>query len=294
MSVSIHPLALVESGARLHEGVAVGPYCRVGAEAELGAGARLESHVVVAGRTRIGAGARIFSFAVVGSPSQDLKSAADGGTLTIGDGCLIREGVTINAGSFAGGGETLIGDHCAFLAHCHVAHDCRLGDHVVLSNGVLLGGHVEIGDHVMIGGGTAVHQLARIGAHAFVAGLSGLEGDLIPFGLAGGNRANLFGLNLVGLRRRGFSGERIARLRAAYRLLFLREKGAAEIVLSERIEAVANAYGGDDDVESLIAFLRAPSNRPLCAPRASRPTDADADDAAQSGSARFADPREAD
>jgi UDP-N-acetylglucosamine acyltransferase len=270
MGVSIHPLAVVESGARLGDGVVVGPFCHLGADVEIGAGAELASHVVVAGRTRIGAGARISPFAAIGTATQDLKSLADEGTLVIGDDCLVREGVTINAGTKAGGGETRIGDRCAFLAFSHVAHDCRLGDDVVLSNHALLGGHVEIGDHVMIGGGTAVHQHVRIGAHAFIAGLSGLEGDVIPFALAGGNRAHLFGLNLVGLRRRRFSPARIAQLRAAYRLLFTREEGDGDLVLADRIEAVANAYGADADVAALIDFLRAPSNRPLCAPRAAR------------------------
>lgn len=288
MTVSIHPLAVVEPGARLGAGAVVGPFCHVGAEVELADDVRLVSHVVVCGRARLGAGARVFPFAVVGSPTQDLKSAGDEGTLEIGEGCVVREGVTINAGTRAGGGETRIGKNCAFLAYSHVAHDCRIGENVVLSNNVLLGGHVEIGDHAMIGGGTAVHQRARIGAHAFVAGLSGLEGDVIPYGLAGGNRAHLFGLNLVGLRRRGFSPERISRLRAAYRLIFGGETGAAGVVFADRIEAAANAYGGDADVATLIDFLREPSERPLCAPRSPKSAVADFGVDAQTGNARFA------
>lgn len=262
MGVSIHPLAVVEAGAQLHDGVVVGPFCHIGGAVEIGAGAHLLSHVVVAGRTRIGAGARIFPFAAIGTPSQDLKAGLVEGALVMDDDCIVREGVTINTGV---DGETRIGARCALLAHSHVAHDCRLGDDVVLSNQVLLGGHVEIGDHVMIGGGAAVHQHVRIGAHAFVAGLSGVEGDVIPYAIAGGDRAHLFGLNLVGLRRRAFSPERIAQLRAAYRLLFVRDD--SDLVLSERIETVANAYGEDADVARLIDFLRAPAARPVCAPR---------------------------
>lgn len=261
---SIHPLAVVDAGARLEEGVEIGPFCHVGADAEIGAGTRLLSHVVVAGRTRIGAGAVLYPFVAAGAPAQDLKSAGQEGELVIGAGCVIREGATLNAGTLAGGGVTRVGEKCALLAYAHVAHDCRLGDHAVLSNNVLLGGHVEIGDYVMIGGGTAVHQFCRIGAHAFVAGLSGLEGDVIPFGLAGGNRAHLYGLNLVGLRRRGFSAERIATLRAAYRLLF---SGQEQAPLAERIEIAAKAYGEAADVAILLDFLRAPAQRPLCAPR---------------------------
>lgn len=262
MNPGVHPSSVVEEGARLGAGVAIGPFCHIGAGVEIGDGATLVSHVVVAGRTRIGARARIFPFAVVGSPSQDLKAALAEGALTIGDDCVIREGVTINAGVGEG---TRIGARCVFLAASHVAHDCRLGDEVILSNQVLLGGHVEIGDCAMIGGATAAHQNVRIGAHAFVGGLSGVEGDVIPFALASGNRAHLFGLNLVGLRRRGFAMERIERLRRAYRLLFARDDAR---VLSERIDSLSRDFPGDADVGAIGDFLRAPATRPLCAPRA--------------------------
>ncbi len=263
MSPRIHPTAIVEDGATLGEGVEIGPFCRIGGDAVLCAEARLESHVVVMGPARIGPGTRIYPFAVIGAPSQDLKAQGRDGALEIGAGCILREGVTVNGGAPDGPG-TRIGRGCALLAYAHVAHDCRLGDGVTLSNAVLLGGHVEIGDFAMIGGGTAVHQFVRIGAHAFVAGLSGLEGDVAPFCLAGGNRAHLFGLNRVGLRRRGFDDDRIARLREAFRLVFA--KGAPR---EERIAAAeAAAAPGDADVKTLLDFLRAPSQRPLCAPRA--------------------------
>ncbi|RNJ49327.1 acyl-ACP--UDP-N-acetylglucosamine O-acyltransferase [Methylocystis hirsuta] len=261
MNPSVHPSSVVEDGARLGAGVAIGPFCHIGAGVEIGDGATLLSHVVVGGRTRIGARARIFPFAAVGLPSQDFKAALAQGALTIGDDCVIREGVTINAGAGEG---TRIGARCVFLAASHVAHDCRLGDDVILSNQVLLGGHVEIGDHAMIGGATAVHQHVRIGAHAFVGGLSGVEGDVVPFALASGNRAHLFGLNRVGLQRRGFAPERIERLRRAYRLLFAREARP----LSERIDCLSRDFAGDADIAAIVEFLRAPSTRPLCAPRA--------------------------
>jgi UDP-N-acetylglucosamine acyltransferase len=264
LSARIHPSAIIESGARIGADVVIGPFCHVGAAVELGEGVALVSHAVVAGRTRIGARTIIHPFASIGAAAQDLKSTGEPGALSIGRGCVIREGVTINAGTPAGGGETRIGDGCAFLAYSHVGHDCRLGDGVVLANQVLLGGHVRIGDHAAIGGASVVHQNVRIGAHAYLGGLSGLEGDLVPFGLAGGNRAHLFGLNLVGLERRGFAQKRLATLRAAFRALF-----AAESVLAERIERVAAEFAGDGDVEALISFLRAERERPLCAPRRS-------------------------
>ncbi|MBM3551148.1 MAG: acyl-ACP--UDP-N-acetylglucosamine O-acyltransferase [Alphaproteobacteria bacterium] len=262
MTASVHPSSVVEDGARLGAGVVVGPFCHIGAFVEIGDGARLRSHVVVGGRTRIGARAKIYPFAAIGLPSQDVKAALAEGALTIGDDCVIREGVTINAGAGEG---TRIGARCLCLASSHVAHDCRLGDDVILSNQVLLGGHVEIGNCAMIGGATAVHQNVRIGAQAFVGGLSGVEGDVIPFALACGNRAHLFGLNLVGLKRRGFAAERIERLRGAYRLLFARSDAR---VLSERIEILSQACDGDADVAAIVEFLRAPSTRPLCAPPA--------------------------
>jgi UDP-N-acetylglucosamine acyltransferase len=262
MSVMLHPTAIVEDGARLHDDVVVGPFCHIASGVEIGAGSVLQSHVVVAGRTRIGARARIFPFVAIGTPSQDLKAALSEGALAIGDDCVIREGVTINSGEGEG---TRVGAGCAFLAYSHVAHDCCLGDGVVLANHVLLGGHVEIGDHATIGGATAVHQYVRIGAHAFVAGLAGLEGDVIPFGLAGGNRAHLFGLNLVGLRRRDFAAARISGLREAYRRLFASDDARP---LSERVDETAAAFASNDDVAQMIGFLRAPSQRPLCAPRA--------------------------
>jgi UDP-N-acetylglucosamine acyltransferase len=267
VSFRAHPSSVVEDGARLGEGVVIGPFCHIGSNARIDDGVELASHVVVAGETHIGARTKIFPFATLGMQSQDLKSRDDLGRLRIGSDCIIREGVTINLGAGAGGGETRIGDNCAFLANSHVAHDCRVGDGVVLSNGVLLGGHVRLGDYVMIGGGAVVHQYVRVGAHAFVAGLSGLEGDLAPYGLAGGNRAHLFGLNVVGLSRRGFSIDRIARLREAYRLLFGFDRDAGESVFAERIDDVARDFANDEDVAILLAFLREKTSRPLCAPR---------------------------
>lgn len=271
MSIRIHPSAIVESGARLGEDVVIGAFCHVGPEVELGANVELASHVVLAGRSRIGDDVKVYPFASIGAESQDLKSRGGAGALRIGSDCIIREGVTINLGTPAGGGETRVGAGCALLAYSHVGHDCSIGDGVVLSNNVLLGGHVQVGDHVAIGGASVVHQHVRIGAHAFVGGLSGLEGDLVPFALAGGNRAHLFGLNIVGLRRRGFSEERISRLRAAYSLLFGRDRASERSVFVERIEAAAREFSGDGDVEALLAFLRADSARPLCAPRNAAP-----------------------
>jgi UDP-N-acetylglucosamine acyltransferase len=264
-SVEIHPSAIVERGAVLGAGVAIGAFCYVGAQVELGAGVELVSHVAIAGRTKIGARSRLFPFASIGHPPQDLKYRGEASRMEIGEDCLIREGVTINPGTAGGGMLTQIGDRCVFLANSHVGHDCRLGNDIILSNNVMIAGHVVIGNFASLGGGAAVHQFTRIGAHAFLGGLSGLENDLIPFGLASGNRARLAGLNLVGLKRRGFGRETIHDLRRAYRLLF-----AAEGTLAERIADVAQAFGGRAEVREILEFLRTGGDRAVCMPHQER------------------------
>ena len=258
----IHPSAVIENGARLGEGVSIGPFCHVGPDVTLGDGVALLSHVVVAGRTTIGTRTRIFPFASIGHQPQDLKFHGEASTLTIGDDCLIREGVTINPGTEAGGLETTVGHRCVFLANSHVAHDCRLGDNVILSNNVMLAGHTRIGDFVILGGGAAVHQFVRIGSHAFVGGLAGVENDVIPYGMALGNRAYLAGLNLVGLKRRGFAREAIHDLRRAYRLLF-----AAEVTLKERVEDVAGEFADHPQVHEILDFIREGGDRAIVTPR---------------------------
>ncbi len=257
----IHPSAVVEPGARLGAGVRIGPFCHIGGAVELGDGVELLSHVVIAGRTRIGAQTRVFPFASLGHAPQDLKYRGEPSSLTIGAACIIREGVTINPGTEAGGMVTSIGDRCAFLAHAHVGHDCRIGNDVVLSNNVMIAGHASVGDFAAFGGGAAVIQFTRVGAHAFLGGLSGLDHDLIPYGLAVGNRAHLAGLNLVGLKRRGFSRDAINELRRAYRLLF-----APEGTLQERIADVTKAFLDNNEVGAILDFLTQPGDRAVCMP----------------------------
>ncbi len=223
METFIHKTAIVEDGAKIGAGAKIGPFCMVGPEVELGEGCELVSHVAVAGQTTIGARTRIFPFASIGHIPQDLKYRGEPSTLTIGSDCTLREGVTMNPGTEGGGLKTVIGDRCAFLANSHVGHDTKVGNDVILSNNVMLAGHVTVGDFVIFGGGAAVIQFARVGSHAFVGGLTGLENDLIPYGMAMGNRAHLAGLNIIGLRRRGFTREQIHEIRRAYRLLFADE-----------------------------------------------------------------------
>jgi UDP-N-acetylglucosamine acyltransferase len=258
----IHPTALVEDGARLGAGVKIGPYCLIGPNVTLGDGVDLVSHVVVAGTTGIGAGTRVFPFASIGHQPQDLKYRGEPSSLTIGANCIIREGVTMNPGTAGGGSVTTVGDGCAFLANSHVGHDCNVGKGVIFSNNVMLAGHCNVGDYAIIGGGAAVIQFARVGHHSFVGGMSGLENDLIPYGMALGNRAYLSGLNIVGLQRRGFSRADIHDLRRAYRLLF-----AAEGTLIERMEDVAEEFAGHASVEEILAFIREGGKRSLCTPK---------------------------
>lgn len=258
----IHPTAIVESGAKLGDGVRIGPFCMVGPEVTLGDGCELVSHAVVAGRTTIGARTRIFPFASIGHQPQDLKYEGEASTLTIGSECLIREGVTMNPGTAGGGLETVVGDRCAFLANSHVGHDCHVGNSVIFSNNVMLAGHCTVDDFAILGGGAAVIQFARIGAHSFLGGMSALENDLIPYGMALGNRAYLSGLNIVGLQRRGFSRDTIHNLRRAYRLLF-----AAEGTLKERVDDVAAEFENHALVQEIVAFIRTGGKRSLCTPR---------------------------
>ncbi len=258
----VHSTAVVEDGAVLGENVRVGPFCHVGPNAVLGDEVELKSHVVVHGHTNVGARTRIFPFASIGHEPQDLKYKGEHSVLAIGHDCTIREGVTMNPGTGGGGGKTIVGNHCAMLANSHVAHDCIVGDHVILSNNVMLAGHTNIGEYVIMGGGSAVHQFVRIGAHAFVGGLAGVENDVIPYGMALGNRAGLAGLNLVGLRRRGFSRESIHDLRRAYRLLF-----AAEGALKERVTDVADEFASHPQVHEILDFIQAGGDRALCVPR---------------------------
>lgn len=260
--VEIGPFAVVESGARIAAGTRIGPHCMVGGHVSLGESCELVSHVVVAGRTTIGARTRIFPFASLGHQPQDLKYAGEPSTLTIGTDCLIREGVTINPGTSGGGMATVVGSHCAFLANSHVGHDSHVGNHVIFSNNVMLAGHCRVDDYVIIGGGAAVIQYTHVGAHAFVGGMSGLENDLIPYGMAIGNRARLNGLNIVGLQRRGFSREQIHALRRAYRLLF-----ADEGTLKERLDDVATTFADNPIVQEIVAYIRADRKKSLCTPR---------------------------
>lgn len=258
----IHPTAIVAAGAQLGEGVKIGPFSIVGEHVVLGDNVELVSHATVGGHTTVGAGTRIFPFASIGLEPQDLKFHGEASRLEIGTNCTIRESVTINPGTEGGGMLTRIGNDCLLMACSHVAHDSILGNKVIMANYVGIAGHCQIGDNVIFGGTSVVHQFTRIGAHAFVGAHSMIDGDVIPFGMAVGNRAALTGLNLVGLKRRKFEREAIHRLRAAYRQIFSNEG-----TLRERVEDAADLFKDDALVQEIVAFIMAASDRPILTPR---------------------------
>ncbi len=257
----IHPTAIIADGAEIGEGVKIGPYCIVGPDVKLGDGVALVSHVVVDGITSVGSNTRIFPFASIGHQPQDLKYGGEPSRLDIGCNNVIREHVTMNPGTEGGGMLTSVGNNGLFMVGSHVAHDCRIKDHVILVNNATLGGHVEIDEWAIIGGLSAVHQFVRIGRHSMIGGMSGIENDVIPYGSVIGNRARLQGLNVVGLKRRNFDRETIHAMRNAYRLMF-----APEGTMAERLEDVAEMMSDIEPVKEILDFIRADSSRSICQP----------------------------
>ncbi len=256
--VTIHPSALVDPAAFLGHDVRIGPFCVVGPDVVIEDGVELISHVVVDGHTRIGAEATLFPFCTVGLAPQDMKYNGETTRCEIGARTRIREHCTIHRGTATGRGVTSVGADCMLMAVAHVAHDCSVGDHVIIANNVVMGGHVSIGDHAVIGGSAAIHQFVRIGRAAMIGGVSGVEGDVIPFGSVIGNRARLAGLNVVGLKRRGFEKAAITSLRSAFRSLF-----KSEGVFAHRLEETRAAFGQDRLVAEVLAFIDAESHRGL-------------------------------
>ena len=255
---TIHPTAIVERGAELGAGVRIGPYCTVGPHAVIEDGAELVSHVVIDGHTRIGPEVVLYPFCTVGLAPQDLKYRGEPTRCEIGARTQVREHCTIHRASVGGEGITRIGADCLLMAVAHVAHDCTLGDHVIVANNAVMGGHVSIADHAVIGGAAALHQYVRIGRAAMIGGVSGVEADVIPFGSVIGNRARLAGLNVVGLKRRGFDKAQIQVLHRAFHSLF-RHEG----VFAQRLAETRAGYGNDALVAEVLAFIDAPSHRGL-------------------------------
>lgn len=259
---TIHPTAIVEDGARLGDEVTIGPYCTVGPHVTIGDRVTLRSHVVLTGRTEIGAGTAIHPFAVIGGEPQDLSYKGEETGVTIGENCLIREYANVHRGTARGRQHTVVGPNCFLMVGAHVAHDCVVGRNVILVNQATLGGHATVGDFAVIGGLSAVQQRIRVGAYAFIGGVTGVTLDIIPYATALGERAELAGLNLIGLKRRGVDRATIHAMRAAYRELFFGD-GSAE----ERQERIVAEYGSVPQVMTIIDFVREGNGRPLCQPR---------------------------
>jgi UDP-N-acetylglucosamine acyltransferase len=258
----IHPTAIVAPGAALADEVVIGPYCTVGGEAVLERGVSLKSHVVLDGRTTVGEGTRIFPFASIGLEPQDLKYHGEKSSLVIGRNNTIREYVTMNPGTTGGGMVTRVGDNCLFMVGVHIAHDCQIGNHVIMANHATLGGHVTVEDYAFLGGLSAVHQYVRIGRHAMVGGMSGVERDVIPYAQVMGERARLSGINIIGMQRRGFSREDIQGLRNAYQFLF-----SSDGTLTDRVNEAAERFRGIAPVDDIVQFIRADSSRAICQPK---------------------------
>ena len=254
----VHPSAIVARGAEIGDGVRIGPFCSVGANVVIEDRAELISHVVVDGHTRIGPDVVLYPFCTVGLAPQDLKYAGQPTRCEIGARTQVREHCTIHRGTVTGKGVTRVGADCLLMAVAHVAHDCTIGDHVIIANNAVMGGHVGIGDHSVIGGAAAIHQFVRIGRAAMIGGVSGVEADVIPFGSVIGNRARLAGLNVIGLKRRGFDKSQIQLLHNAFRDLFRREG-----VFAQRLAAVRTDYGSEALIAEVLAFIDSPSHRGL-------------------------------
>ena len=272
---AIDPTSRVAVGARIAEDVEIGPYCLIGPQVELERGVRLLGHVNVTGATTIGEDTIVYPFSSLGTPPQSVHYRGGPTRLVIGARCELRESVTMNTGTEAGGGITRVGERCMFMVGSHVGHDCEVGDDVTFANNVVLGGHVSVGNNTFLGGHVAIHQFVRVGEGVMMAGMSAARDDIIPFGFALGQTGALVGLNIVGLRRRGATKDEMHRLRRAYRSLFF-----VEGRIADRVDALAREFPNDPLVGKIIAFIQAGGKRPLMRPLAKPESGAQGDDAA--------------
>ena len=258
----IHSSSVIDKKAKIGKDVKIGPFCYVGPNVELKQDVELISNVHIEGNTKIGKGTKIFPFASIGTMPQDLKFKGETNSVLIGENNMIREYVTINPGTEGGGGKTIVGNNCLFMISSHIAHDCRVGNNVVIANNVPLGGHVTLEDSVVIGGNSAVQQFTRIGRLAMIGGMTGVLKDVIPFGLSFGNRNYLQGINLIGLRRKKYENKKILELDTAYKKIFSSEK------LQENITKINGEFKDNDLVKEVIDFITKDKKRPICTPLA--------------------------
>ncbi len=256
----IHKTAIIDSEAKIAENVKIGPYTVIGPNVEIGQGTVVQSHVNITGQTKIGKNNIIYPFASIGNDPQDLKFQGEETRLEIGDNNKIREYVTINPGTKGGGGITKVNNNCLFMVSAHIAHDCFVGNNVILANNVPLGGHAHVGDYAIIGGNSAVQQFTRVGKSAMIGGMCGVVRDIIPYGIAHGNRSVLQGLNLIGLRRKNIPNKEIMTLSDAYKEIFKNEN------LTENLSNLSNEFKNNELVAEVIEFIEMDKKRPICTP----------------------------
>ena len=255
----IHTTAIIDSKAKISENVHIGPYCVIGPNVEINENTEIKSHVNISGHTKIGKGNKIYPFVSINDP-QDLKYNGEPTDLVIGDNNKIREYVTINPGTVGGGGKTIIGNNCLFMVSSHIAHDCQLGNNIIIANNVAIAGHAIIDDHVIIGGNSAVQQFTRIGKMAMIGGMTGVLHDVIPYGLSTGNRNSLQGLNLIGLRRSKFDNKDILALSDAYKEIFATKN------LTENLSKLNGSFKDNPLVKDVIEFIAKDKKRSICTP----------------------------
>ena len=256
----IHNTSVIDKKAEIGKNVKIGPFCYIGPKVHLSDNVELISNVHIEGSTKIGRATKIFPFASIGTIPQDLKYKGEDNNVEIGENNMIREYVTINPGTSGGGGKTIVGNNCLLMISSHIAHDCKVGNNVVIANNVPLGGHVTIEDSVVIGGNSAVQQFTRIGRLAMIGGMTGVLKDVIPFGLSFGNRNYLQGINLIGLRRKKYENKKIIELDKAYKKIFSTNS------LHENLSKINGEFKGNELVQEVTNFIEKDKKRPICAP----------------------------
>ena len=256
----IHKSSVVDKNAKIGNSVEIGPFCYIGPKVDIGNKVTLVSNVHIEGNTKIGSGTKIYPFASIGTAPQDLKYKGEDNSLEIGENNIIREYVTINPGTKGGGNKTVIGNNCLLMISSHVAHDCHIGNNVVIANNVPLGGHVTIEDSVVIGGNSAVQQFTRIGRLAMIGGMTGVLKDVIPFGLSYGNRNYLRGINIIGLKRKKYDNKKILELDEAFKKIFSSNN------FHENLSKINGEYKENELVKEVIKFIEKNKKRPICTP----------------------------
>ena len=257
----IHPTAIVDKNSKISKNVEIGPYCIIGSDVEIGSNSKLHSHISIKGRTKIGKNNEIFPFVSIGTSPQDLKYKGEKNSIIIGDNNKLREYVNINPGTLQGGTITKLGNNNLLMVYCHIAHDCNIGNGIVLANNVQVGGHVKIEDNAIVGGSCAIHQFSRIGKLSMVGGMTGVLSDVIPFGLSLGNRNNLVGLNLIGLRRAKISNDDIKILQKAYNVIF------SNLNFRSNIDNLNTDLKNNKYVKIIIDFINSDKKRPISLPQ---------------------------